>query len=74
MQRVYGLQPASELPINAAAKTVLDGDHGFEFKKVPLQCKGDGHIMLSDLASPEESVYAKRKLLSKQRKEYAMQI
>lgn len=31
----------------------------------------DGHL-LSDLASPKESVYAKRKLISKERKEHAL--
>ena len=36
---------------------------GFELKKVPILRK-DGHV-LSDVASPDESRYAKRKLAQK---------
>ena len=41
-------------------------------QKVPLASK-DG-LLLSDVASPNESVYAKRKLLSKQREKLAMAV
>ena len=50
----------------------LGNDHGFEFKKVPLR-KKDGHIM-SDVASPDESLYAKRKLLKQERHDRALEM
>ena len=53
-------------------RNALSGNHCFRYKKVPLQSK-DGHL-LSSIASPKESIYAKRKLLCKQRKEHAMKI
>ena len=58
MKHIYGINLASSG--NAA---------GFKLKKVPLSCK-DGHL-LSNVASPEESKFARRKLLSKQRAELA---
>ena len=61
MEHIYGLNPADDSQRAA-----------FKLKKVPLQSK-DGHL-LSDVASPEESTYAKRKLLSKQRKELALHV
>ena len=84
MARVYGLKPASEDPLVGGAAAVgglrtvsnahfmrrLGENHGFEYKKVPLN-RRDGHL-LSDLASPEESTYAKRKLLTRQRKDQAL--
>ena len=61
VKHMYGINLASSG--NAA---------GLKLKKVPLQSK-DGHL-LSNVASPEESNYARRKLLSKQRKELAQHV
>lgn len=77
MRMQYGLQTVSQAknggkPVVSQAKSrnILDENHGFTYKRVPMQSK-DGHL-LSDLASPKESVYAKRKLISKERKEHAL--
>ena len=61
-----------KIQANGEETIASDGQEGFEYKKVPIQQR-DGH-MISDLASPEESRYAKRKLLSKQRKNHALEI
>ena len=47
-------------------------NHEFEYKRVPL-LKRDGHLY-SNVASPEESGYVKKKLLNKQRKDKALEI
>ena len=48
----------------------MNEPHDFEYKRVPMLRK-DGHV-LSDVASPKESEYVKRKLMTKQRKRYAL--
>ena len=45
-------------------------DRFFKYKKVPLLSK-DGHLDLCDVASPNESMYAKRRLNSKRRHDKA---
>ena len=58
--------------LNSGFAKRFGDDHGFEFKKVPLR-KKDGHLM-SDVASPDESMYARRKLLQQERKVRALEI
>ena len=82
MRRQYGFMPLHEIQRGAQTQRIAARDQQYvqgkpdekclQLQKVPLQAR-DG-LMFSDVASPNESVYAKRKLLSKQRKELAMAV
>ena len=78
MRRVYGLRAANEqdtpgLELETGPFIRRFGEnHEFEYKRVPLVTR-DGHLY-SNVASPQESSYVKKKLLNKQRKDQALEI
>lgn len=72
MAQYYGVQMLHSPQMNVLNQR-LGENHNFELKRVPIQRKEDGYVM-SDVASPKESAYVRRKLILKERKEHALHV